>query len=256
MYSYEYVDSWEKFGETQLPPKEAFYSKLNMKGISCQDYEHAQQVWNRITPEGERVTLGDYHDVYLATDVLLLADVFETFRDTCMEHYKLDPAHFYTAPGLAWKAWLKNASVYCEHDDGNGGFKRRIDCDRCPNEFKLELLTDIDMLLMFEKGIRGGITQAVKRYSKANNKYMGDLYDSKLRSIYDIYMDLNNQFGKAMTFDLPTHNFKWEKNVEKFNAERIAKLVKKGKKGYILEVDVDYPKELHRKHNDFPFLAE
>ena len=83
VYPYEYMDSWERFEETKLPPKEAFYSKLNMKGISVADYEHAEKVWERITPEGERVTLGDYHDVYLATDVLLLADVFETFRDTC-----------------------------------------------------------------------------------------------------------------------------------------------------------------------------
>ena len=92
------MDSWKKFEETKLPPKEAFYSKLNMKGISDKDYEHAKQVWNKITPKGDEATLGDYHDVYLAIDVLLLADVSETFRKTCMKHYKLDPAHFYTAP--------------------------------------------------------------------------------------------------------------------------------------------------------------
>ena len=120
-----------------------------MEGIKDKDYEHAQQVWNRITPEGDQVTLGDYHDVYLATDVLLLADVFETFRDTCLQHYKLDPAYFYTAPGLAWQAALKYTGV------------------------NLELLTDLDMLLMFEKGIRGGITQAVHRYAKANNQVYG-----------------------------------------------------------------------------------
>ena len=102
VYPYDYMDSWEKFEETSLPPKDTFYSRLNMNVISGQGYEQAQQVWNRITPEHENVTLGDYHDVYLATDVLLLADVFETFRDTGLKHYKLDPAHFYTAPGLAW----------------------------------------------------------------------------------------------------------------------------------------------------------
>ena len=100
----------------------------------------------------EKKNLGCFHDMYLKTDVLLLADVFETFRDTCLQHYKLDPAHFYTVPGLAWKVALKISG------------------------FELELLTDIDMLLMFEKGIRRGITQAVKRYCKANNKYMGDLF--------------------------------------------------------------------------------
>ena len=116
-----------RFEETRLPPKEAFYSNLNMEGISDKDYEHAQQVWNII----DEKTLGEYHDIYLKTDVLLLADVFENFRYTCLEHYELDPAHFYTAPGLAWIAALKITGI------------------------KLELLTDYDMFLMVEKGIRG-----------------------------------------------------------------------------------------------------
>ena len=102
VYPYEYMDGWEKFEETSLTPEGAFYSRLNMKGISDQDYKHAQQIWNRITPGHENITLGGYHDVYLATDVLLLADMFETLRNTCLKNYKLDPAHFYTAPGLAW----------------------------------------------------------------------------------------------------------------------------------------------------------
>ena len=88
VYPYEYMDGWKKFEETKLPPKNAFYSKLNLKGISDQDYEHAQQVWNIM----EKKTLGCYHDNYLKTDVLLLTDVFENFRNTCLEHYKLDPA--------------------------------------------------------------------------------------------------------------------------------------------------------------------
>ena len=97
VYPYEFIDSWKKFDEKNLPPKKAFYNRLNMKGISDQDYEHAQQVWNTM----ERKTLGCYHDTFLATDVLLLADVFETFRNACLKKFKLDPAHFYTAPGLA-----------------------------------------------------------------------------------------------------------------------------------------------------------
>ena len=92
------MDGWKKFEQTSLPPKDAFYSRLNMKGISDQDYEHKQQVWNIM----EKKTLGYYHDTYLKTDALLLADVFETFRNTCLKKYKLDPEHFYTAPGLAW----------------------------------------------------------------------------------------------------------------------------------------------------------
>ena len=106
------MNGWKKFEETSLPPKDAFYSRFNMKGISDQDYEHAQQVWNTM----EKKTLGCYHDTYLKTDVLLLADVFETFRNTCLKNHKLDPAHFYTAPGLAWQALLKTASEYCEHE--------------------------------------------------------------------------------------------------------------------------------------------
>ena len=102
VYPYEYMDSWEKFEETSLPPKDSLYSRLNMKGIRDQGCKHAQQVWNRITPEHENITLGDYHDLYLATDVLLLADVFETFRNTCLKNCNLDPAHFHTAPDLAW----------------------------------------------------------------------------------------------------------------------------------------------------------
>ena len=114
-----------------------------MRGISHQDYKHVQQVWNRITLEHENIFLGEHHDVFLETDELLLADVFETFRETCLKHYKLDPAYFYTAPGLAWQALLKTAIGYCEHKKG----------DLCSNEFRLELLTDIHMLMMFEKGI-------------------------------------------------------------------------------------------------------
>ena len=165
VYPYEYMDGWEKFEEAGLPPKDAFYSGLNMKGISDQDYEHAQQVWNTM----EKKALGCYHNTYLKTDVLVLADVFEAFRDTCLKNYGLDPAHFYTTPGLEWQALLKTTTEYCEHE------KRRKECEVCPEEFRLELLTDIDMLLVVEKGIRGRITQAVKRYAKTNNKYMKDL---------------------------------------------------------------------------------
>ena len=111
VYPYEYMDGWEKFDGASLPPKDTFYSRLNMKGISDQDHEHAQQVWNIM----EEKTLGCYHDTYLKTDVLLLVDVFEAFRNTCLGHCKLDPAHFYTAPGLAWQALLKTATEYCEH---------------------------------------------------------------------------------------------------------------------------------------------
>ena len=141
VYHYGYVDSITKLSETKLPPQEQFYSELNHSHISDEDYEHARKVWNLF----QMKTMRDYHDLYLKTDVLLLADVFENFRDVCIENYKLDPAWYYIAPGLAWDACLKKTEV------------------------NLELLKDVDMLLMFEKGIRGGVSTITKRHAEANN---------------------------------------------------------------------------------------
>ena len=197
----------------------------------------------------EKKTQGCYHDPYLKTDALLLADLFETFRDSYLQNCKLDPAHFHTAPGLAWQALLRTAAEYCGHE------KKHNECELCPDEFKLELLTNLDMLLVVEKDIRGGVTQAVKRYAKANNKYMNDLYNPDELSIYLHYVDENNLYGRVMINNLPTHGFKWKKG-EDFTPEKIDKLVKKYKRGYILEVDMEYPKGLHENHNELPFLAE
>ena len=230
VYPCEYIDGWKKFEETSLPPKDAFYCRLNMKGISDHDYGHAQQVWNTM----EKKALGCYHNTYLKTDVLVLADVFEAFRDTCLKE---------------WQALLKTATEYCEHE------KRRKESEVCPEEFRLELLTDIDMLLVIEKGIRGRITQAVKRYAKTNNKYMKDLYNPDEESIYLKYLDANNLYGWTMVQNLPTHGFLWKK-AEDFTPEKIDELVKKDKRGYPLEVDVKYPKELQENHNELPLLAE
>ena len=166
VYPYEYMDSWDRFNETRLPPIDKFYSKLNGVGINEDDYKHATNVWN----EFDIKNLGEYHDLYLRTDVVLLANVFVEFRNTCMKHYGLDPANCYTSPGLAWKACLKKT------------------------EIKLELLTDPDMLLMFEAGIRGGITQAAHRYAAANNKYM-DKYNPNAPSSYIQYLNANNLYG-------------------------------------------------------------
>ena len=173
--------------------------------------------------------------------------MFETFQDKCLKHYRLDPAHFYTVPGLAWQALLKTAAEYCEHE------KRRKGCELCPNEFRLQLLTDLDMLLMVGKGIRGGITQAVKRYAKANKKYMKDLHNPDEESMYLLqYVDGNNLYEWATVQNLPTHGFLWKK-AEDFTPEKIDELVKKDKRGYLLEVDVKYPKEPHENQNELPF---
>ena len=203
---------------------DAFYSNLNMSSISEDDYQHAQRVWK----EFGICDLGDYHDLYLRTDVVLLANVYEAFRDTCLKHYKLDPVHFYTSPGLAWKACLKHTGI------------------------SLELLTNPDMLLMFERGIRGGITQAVRKYTSANNKYMGDRFYPKSESSYLQNLDANNLYGSAMSQPLPTGRFKWVD----VNPNEISELATRTDKGYLLEVDISYPKELHNPHNDLPFMCE
>ena len=107
VYPYEYMDSWKRFKEESLPDKESFYSKLNKEGISDEDYAHAQKVWDALNIKN----LGEYHDLYVQSDTALLADVFESFRDKCLELYELDPAHFLSAPGLAWQAYLSRTRV-------------------------------------------------------------------------------------------------------------------------------------------------
>ena len=135
------MDSWEKFDKNTLPPKEAFYSNLYLQDISDEDYKHAKKVWDVY----EIKNLGEYHDVYVQSDILLLSDVFENFRNMCLSIYKLDPTYFVSLPGLARQFCLKKTEV------------------------ELELLTDYDMILMIQKRIRGGICQAARRYAKANN---------------------------------------------------------------------------------------
>ena len=219
IYPYDYMNGIEKFSETQLPPKEAFYSMLNDCGVSDEDYEHAQRIWK----EFEIKNLGEYHDLYLKSDVLLLADVFEEFRNICLENYSLDPAWYYTSPGLSWDALLKHSKI------------------------NLELLTDPDKLLLFEKGIRGGISMISNRYGKANNKYMGKKYDPMSPSKYLVYLDANNLYGWAMMKPLPVGDFKWMEEKELENWEDIP---------CILEVDLEYPRELCVLHNDYPLAPE
>ena len=225
VYPYEYMDSFQRFDETSLPPKEAFYSTLTDSHISDADYEHAKKVWEAYECE----TLGNYHDLYIATDTLLLADVFENFRKTYLNHYGLALAHYYTSPGLSWDALLKLTGI------------------------KLKLFTDCNMYLFIEKGMRGGISTEMQRYAKANNPYLHD-YDPDKETSYILYLDANNLYGWAMSQPLPVGSFRWmrkmptEKQIMSWQVNR--------KTGFILEVDLEYPQELHDKHNSYPFAPE
>ena len=226
-YPYEYMDNVERFKENKPPPKKAFYSKLSGRGITKTDYKHVWNVWNTFNMK----TLKEYHELYNLTDVLLLADVFENFRDLCLKIYKLDPVYYFTAPGLAWDACLKITDI------------------------QLELLSDVDMLLMFEKGIRGGISIISNRYGEANNKYMKKFNKKKLNKFL-MYLDANNLYGWAMSQKLPTHSFKWlsSGDMEKLFNNQIVQEWEKIP--CILEVDLEYPKKLHNLHNDYPLCPE
>ena len=227
-YPYEFMDTEEKFNDTKLPPREVFYSKLSGKGISEKDYKHACNVWNTFKMK----TFKDYHKLYNETDVLLLADVFENFRNLCLKIYGLDPVYYYTAPGLAWDACLKMTNI------------------------NLELLSDPNMLLMFEKGIRGGISIISNRYGEANNKYMGNRFNKNKLNKYLMYLDANNLYGSAMSEKLPIHSFKWltSGEMEKLFNNRVVQIWEKTP--CILEVDLEYPENLHDLHNDYPFCPE
>ena len=222
-----------------------------MEDIEDIDYRHGNNVFNNFKLNN----LGDYHDLYVQSDTLLLADVFENFRDMCINVYEPDPANFLSLPGLAWQACLKKTNI------------------------ELELLTDYDMLLMVEEGIRGGICHSIQRYAKANNKYMKG-YNNNEESSYIQYLEDNNLYGWVMSKKLPTNGFKWidtseatarpkaRSSSERSNktAEPSAKHVinedfiqnynENDTKGYIVEMDVEYPKRLHELHSDLPFLSE
>ena len=162
VYPYDYMDSFEKFNQTELPTKEQFYSVLNDQHVTHGEYDHARKVWKPSTLRQLVNTM-----TYTQSDVLLLADVFKSFRKTCLQYYKLDPCHYFTSPGLSWDAMLKMTNI------------------------KLELMVDIDMFQFVEKGMCVGVSYIANRYGKANNKYMKE-YDDNAPSKYIMYLDANN----------------------------------------------------------------
>ena len=228
VYPYEYIDSWDKFDECKLPSIGCFYSTLTNSNISEEDYKFALELWEKFHLKN----IGDLHDLYMNTDVMLLADVFESFRSTTIEKYKLDPAHFMTAPSLSWSACLKKTKV------------------------KLELLTDPDMSMFIDKSLLGGISAILSPYAKANNPQCPD-YNSDLPLNSILYVDCNNLYGWAMSLYLPTGGFQWvETSVNENWGDFILQQKDEQEDGYFLEVDLDYPEELHDTHDYYPCAPE
>lgn len=228
IYPYAFMDSWEKFEEHELPSQQLFYDDLNDKHISDTEYAFAQKVWKTFNIK----SLREYTLLYLKTDVLLLADIFENFRVNSIKLYELDPAHYYTTPGYSWDCMLKYTKV------------------------NIELITDIDKLLFVERSMRGGISQCSNRYSEANNQYMDTDYDVSKPNKYLIYFDVNNLYGWAMAQSLPISDYKWITNHGFDTTQKLLNIPDDAEYGYMLEVDLDYPQHLHDLHNDYPFCSE
>ena len=226
-YPYEYMNSWSKYNETRNISFKKYYSKLNLKNITEKDYIHSQKVWIIFKIKD----LGEYTDLYVRSDTLQLADVFENFRNMCLDIYGLDPSKFVSTPNLAWQTCLKKTNV------------------------KLELITDIDMLLMLEKVIRGGICQVITPFAKANNKYLKK-YDKSIPSSFLKYYDANNLHGGAMCKKFPFKNFDFVD--PNYYDEDLIMNYNKYKNGHsaILEVDIECPKDIALKHEDIAFLPE
>ena len=226
LYPYDYIDDETKLSSEQIPTKLDFYNNIKGEHISDDNYNHLKHVWKVFKCKKFK----DYHELYLKVDTLLLADIFENFRNMCMNTYQLDPVHYFTAPGLSFDSLLKYTKI------------------------KLDYIKDVDIQLFIEKGIRGGISTIVHRYAKANNKDSIDYDESKDLS-YISYLDANNLYGWAMSQSLPTGNFRWLSTTE-VNRFDIFRIENDYKKGYVMEVDLEYPEELHDLHNDLPLTPE
>lgn len=227
-FPYSWFDSFDKL-TAEMPPREVYYNDLAEKAISNEDWGVVQDAVNKLGIK----RFGEYHDFYLGVDVAGLTDVWQAFRALCLRVYGLDPTYYYTLPGFSWDVALMQ-----KMSDG-----KRV---------RLELLQDLEMYGFIERGLRGGMSKIVHRHAEANNKYLHD-YDPTRETSYIQYLDANNLYGWAMSQPLPTGGFKW------LSCEEIASLEADPQfagKGLILEVDLDYPAELHDAHNDYPLAPE
>ena len=227
-FPYEWFDSIDKL---KLPitelKKEDFNNRLKLEALSDNEWDYIQQLIKDLNI----TTFEEYHDFYLNVDVNGLADVFENFRKTSINTYKLDPCHYVGTPSFGWDAMLLKTKV------------------------ELDLMTDCDMYQFFERGIRGGQSVIFKKYAKANNKYLSD-YNPEEQSTYISYLDANNLYGVSMSCKLPYGDFEWV-NGDDLSLNDIMKYNEETDDiGYVLEVDLEYPQELHELHNDYPLACE
>ena len=231
VYPYSYMNTFSRFEETSLPPRDAFYNDLTNQHIKDEDYDFIHKLWNKF----QLKNLGELHNLYVETDVYLLADVFEGYRKCSLENYGLDPAHFLTAPGLSWMAALKYTGVV------------------------LTIPTDPDMHHLFDKGLRGGISMVANQFGRANHAGVTD-YDEDLPTSHIQYVDCNNLYGKAMMEHLPTGGFEWiPMNVPRpleFWTEFILNQKDEQDEGFMFEVDLHYPPHLHDAHDNYPLAPE
>lgn len=218
IYPYEYVDSLSRLQEEALPEKEKFYSTLTQKEVTEEEYQKAQKVWDLFGCK----TLRDYHNLYLQIDVLILADVFEKFRGFFVSHHNIDPCYCYSAPGLTWQCGLRHTDV------------------------TLDYLTDYDMLLMFEKGIRGGYSGVLGR------RYATTTPTNQL-----LYLDANNLYGWAMSQPLPTGDFRWEDPGYFWDyCNTYGRYPYDPNRGYVLEVDLVHTPESFNRTWKYPLAPE
>ncbi|KAL5259617.1 hypothetical protein ACHWQZ_G009911 [Mnemiopsis leidyi] len=226
VYFYDYASSYNVLEEKLLPPKDAFYNKLKDEEISDDAYKRAQRTYSRFDCH----SLKDYMELYVKADAILLCDIFEHFRDLCLNFYELDPCHYLSLPGFTWDAMLKMTGV------------------------QLELITDVDKYNFVEKNLRGGVCTINHRHFTANNTYL-DNFDSKQKTSFIHYIDANNLYGASMSRPLPTGNFRWLTRPQ-IESLRLMDLDPDGNICYILEVDLKYPEHLHDLHNDYPLAVE
>ena len=202
------MKNFSVFEETRLPPRQAFHNDLTGEDIFPEKYEFAQRVWDTTGCQ----TLGDYHDLYLYQEIFLLADILEQFCQVCLTNYQLDPAHYYTVPGLAWDTSLKKTKIW------------------------LSNLHDIEMHQFLERGMRGGISMITHRYAQANNPLIEHV-DLEKPTSYIYYLDANNLYGYAQP--LPVDNFEWVSERE-IASLHVMTVTDEADTGHILEVDLKY----------------